>query len=325
MAVVTDFTVGAGRHKAPKRRAKYASANKRGGPKVVYFNKRDATPEKVVRALKRNGVVIIRKLASAKVVDRVAADLKPYLDKTPFGEGEYMGMRTKRTSSLVAKSNTAGETFAVHPLILKVVDAMLLDRCQNYRLATTHCVSIGKGESLQPLHRDDSIYPLTHPGPESVITTFWAFNDFTEENGATQVVPGSHKWDDRRRPKRSEVCQAVMPKGSVVIFLGSTFHGGAENFTDEYRTGMILGYSLGWLRAEENQYLACPPALAKNCSEKLQRLTGYNLHPPYLGWYETNDPHVLLEGKRGNVMQARELYLEDDNTMSQRPKGIKRS
>ena len=152
MAVVTESTVGAYRHDAPKRRATYAPPGKRGGPKVAYFGKKDATPEKIVRALKRNGVVIIRKLASTKVMDRIAADLKPYLDKTPYGEGEYMGVRTKRTSSLVAKSATIGEKLAVHPLILKVVDAMLLDRCQNYRLATTHCVSIGKGETLQPLH-----------------------------------------------------------------------------------------------------------------------------------------------------------------------------
>ena len=325
MAIASETAVRAYRHKAPKRRASYAPTNKRGGPKVVYFDKKDATPEKIVRALKRNGVVIIRKLASAMVMNRVAADLKPYLDKTPFGEGEYMGVRTKRTSSLVAKSATIGEKLAIHPLILKVVDAMLLDRCQNYRLATTHCVSISKGETLQPLHRDDSIYPLTHPGPESVISTVWAVSEFSEENGATQVVPGSHKWNDRRVPKRSEVYQAVMPKGSVAIYLGSVYHGGAENFTDNYRTGMVLGYSLGWLRSEENQYLACPPAVAKNFSEKLQRLIGYNLHPPYLGWYETNDPHVLLEGKTGKVMQARELYVEGDTGKTQQPVGIKRS
>lgn len=267
MAVVTDTTVDAHQHKAPKRRAKYAPSSKRGGPRVVYFDKKDATPEKIVYALKRNGVVIIRKLVPGKAMDQVAADLRPYLDKTPFGEGEYMGVRTKRTSSLVAKSKTVGEKLAIHPLILKTVDAMLLDRCQNYRLATTHCVSIAKGESLQPLHRDDSIYPMKHPGPESVVSTVWAITDFTKENGATQVVPGSHKWNDRRVPRRSEVHQAVMPKGSVVIYLGSIYHGGAENFTDDYRTGMVLGYSLGWLRSEENQYLACPPPVAKHFSE----------------------------------------------------------
>jgi ectoine hydroxylase-related dioxygenase (phytanoyl-CoA dioxygenase family) len=312
-------------HVAPKRRAKYAPKQGRGVPKMIYFDKKDASVEKIVRALRRNSCCIVRNLVSNKVMDQVMGELQPYLDKTPHGEGEFVGMRTRRACSLVAKSKTLGEKLAIHPLVLEVMDKMLLDRCHNYTLATTTAVSIGKGESLQPLHRDDSIYPFKHPSPESVITTIWAGTDMTEESGATQAVPGSHRWDDRRLPKRGEVIQAVMPKGSVIFYMGSMYHGGAENFTDGYRTGIILGYSMGWLRQEENQYLACPPKVAKKFPEKLQRLIGYNLHPPFLGWYETNDPHVLLEGATAKTMAAAEMVAEGDTGKNLRSGRIKRT
>jgi ectoine hydroxylase-related dioxygenase (phytanoyl-CoA dioxygenase family) len=266
----------------------------------------------------------VRNLVSINVMNRVMGELQPYLDKTPHGRGEFVGLRTKRASGLATKSKTLGEKMAVHPLVLGVIDKMLLDHCHNYRLATTTAVSISEGESLQVLHRDDSLYPFRHPGPETVITTIWAGTDMTEENGATQVVPGSHKWDDRRAPKRGEVIQAVMPKGSAIFYMGSMYHGGAENFTDDYRTGIILGYSLGWLRQEENQYLACPPRVAKHLSQKLQRLIGYNLHPPMLGWYEYNDPRMLLEGKASNTMAATDIVNEAEPGKSPRSGRIKR-
>ena len=325
MAVISEVAVQVDQHKAPKRRAKYAPAKGRGVPKMIYFDKKDATVDKIVRALQRNSCCIVRNLVSNKVMDQVMGELQPYLDETPHGEGEFVGLRTKRTSGLVAKSKTLGEKMAIHPLVLGVTDKMLLDRCHNYTLATTQVVSIGKGESLQSLHRDDAVYPFKHPSPETVITTIWAGTDMTEENGATQAVPGSHKWDDRRRPKRREIVQAVMPKGSAIFYMGSMYHGGAENFTDDYRSAIILGYSMGWLRQEENQYLVCPPDFARKLPEKLQRLIGYGLHPPFLGWYEMNDPHVLLEGKDSKIMAATEQHAEGDDSMSLQVVRIKRT
>jgi len=315
MAIISEVAVQVDQPKVPKRRAKYAPKQGRGVPKMIYFDKKDASVDRIVRALRRNSCCIVRNLVSNKVMDQVMGEIQPYLSKTPHGEGEFVGLRTKRTSGLVAKSKTLGEKMAVHPLVLGVMDKMLLDRCHNYTLATTQVVSIGKGESLQPLHRDDSVYPFTHPSPESVITTIWAGTDMTEENGATQAVLGSHKWDDRRRPKRREIVQAVMPKGSAIFYMGSMYHGGAENFTDDYRSAIILGYSMGWLRQEENQYLVCPPDLARKLPEKLQRLIGYGLHPPFLGWYEMNDPHVLLEGKGAKVMAATDQEAEGDHAL----------
>ena len=291
-----------------QRRATYAKKGKKGGARMIYFEKDEATVEKIVRALRSNSCCIVKNLVSPKTMDKAAAELRPYLNKTPTGSGDFVGVQTKRTSSLIAKSKTIGEKLAIHPLILEVMDKMLLGRCHSYHLSPTQCVSIGPSETLQPMHRDDAIYPFKHPGDPSVITAIWAVTDFTEENGATQAVPGSHKWNDKRMPKRGEIVQAVMPKGSVIIYDGAMYHGGAQNFTqDEWRTGFILGYALGWLRQEENQYLAVPPKLAKKLPEKLQKLIGYQLHPPFLGWYEMNDPIELVKGSASLTMSAGEL------------------
>ena len=301
-----------------RRRAKYAAKNVKGGPGMIYFEKNEATADKIVRALKRNSCCIVKNLVSTRTMDKIMGELGPYLEATPCGSGDFVGTHTKRTSSLIAKSKTIGKKLAINPLVLEIMDKMLLARCHHYTLATTQCVSIGAEETLQPLHRDDSIYPFKHPSEPSVVTTIWAATDFTVENGATQAVPGSHKWNDRRVAKRGDVVQAVMPKGSCIFFDGAMYHGGAENFTDGWRSALILGYSLGWLRQEENQYLVAPPELAKKLSEKLQRLIGYQLHPPFLGWYEMNDPIRLLKGEASQTMSAADITESADSAKTLR-------
>jgi ectoine hydroxylase-related dioxygenase (phytanoyl-CoA dioxygenase family) len=145
----------------------------------------------------------------------------------------------------------------------------------------------------------------------------WAITDFTKENGATQTVLGSHRWPDGREPgEGDEVVQAVMPPGSVFLNLGSTYHGGGANrSSDTRRTGMLLGYSLGWLRQEDNQYLAVLREVAAKMPEQLQRLLGYALHPPYLGQYELQDPKVVLEGEGERT--TRDLLQEDSSNIAQ--------
>ena len=297
----------------PRKRPRYAPKNQRGAPRMIYFDKDEATADKIMRALRRNGCCIVKNLVPARIIDKVMGELNPYLEKTPKGSGDFVGFHTRRTSGIVAKSPTAGEQLAMHPLVLEVVDKLLLDRCQHYHLSPTQIVSIGPGETLQPLHRDDAIYPFKHPSKPSVVTTIWAMTDFTEENGATQCTPGSHKWDDKRVPKRHDVVQAVMPKGSCFFYDGAIYHGGAENYTREWRSGIILGYALGWLRQEENQFLVAPPEVAKKLPEKLQKLIGYQLHAPYLGWYEMNDPILLLKDQASATMSASDLTEANDS------------
>jgi len=272
---------------------------------VISVN-RNTPIDEVMAILARDGAVVYENLVDDDVIDQVAAELEPYLVRAFDGEGDFWGYKTKRVASLVAKSRTYGTHLAACPEILAVMDKLLLPYCARYHLHVTQAVRIGPGEGRQIIHRDDALMPFRHPGPQCLCNTMWALTDFTVENGATNVILGSHLWDDDTVPDGSEdIAYAVMPKGSCLIYLGSVFHGGGENTTeDTYRTGMITGYSLGWLRQEENQYLAVPPEVAKDLPENVQHLIGYHLHANFLGWVEGHDPHVVLEDRYADVMPA---------------------
>ena len=246
---------------------------------------RDTSADEAMAILWEDGGVVYENLVDEAVIHQVRAELDPYLERAYNGEGEFWGYKTKRVSSLIAKSKTYGEELATNPVILAVMDQILLPHCARYHLHVTQAVAIGPGEGQQIIHRDDGLMPFRHPGPQSVCNTMWALTDFTEENGATNVILGSQDWDDDTYPdENSEITHAVMPKGSCMIYLGSVFHGGGKNVTDnEYRVGMITGYSLGWLRQEENQYLAVPPEIAQQYDPVIRRLLGYTKHGDSLG------------------------------------------
>lgn len=267
---------------------------------------RHASADEAMAILEEDGAVIYRQVVDDEAIDRVNAELEPYLSRAYYGEGEFWGDKTKRVSSLVAKSKSYGEELATCPQILGVMDRLLLPRCERYQLHVTQAVRIGPGQGLQIIHRDDALMPFRHPGPQCLCNTMWALTDFTYENGATNVVLGSHVWDDDTYPDDDTPrAYAVMPRGSCLIYLGSVYHGGGRNNTeDEWRTGAITGYSLGWLRQEENQYLAVPPAVAKDLREDVQHLIGYHLHDFFLGWVEGHDPHIVLEDRYSDVMPA---------------------
>jgi len=248
--------------------------------------------------LKADGCVIIRDLIDHGVIDGLLADMAPYLAKKPKGEGNFAGFETKRLHSLFTKSDRVGD-FVTNDNILSVMDLALGPYCDNYQISSNSITAIGPGESVQPLHRDDLLYPLAHPSKRNACcTAFWALTDFTAENGATRAVPGSHLWDDERKPREDETVQAVMSKGSACIFLGATYHGGGANATNnQWRIGMFSGYLLGWLRQEQNFYMAVPPEIAREMPEKLARLLGYAIHKPFLGWVQDiQDPWDVLQG-----------------------------
>ena len=267
---------------------------------------RNTSADEAMTLLERDGAVIYRNVVDDDVIDRVSEELEPFLKRAFDGEGDFWGYKTKRVASLIAKSRTYGTNLAACPQILAVMDKLLLPYCERYQLHVTQAVRISPGEGRQIVHRDDALVPFRHPGPQSLCNTMWSLSDFTVENGATNVILGSHKWDDDTVPDGTEeISYAVMPKGSCLIYLGSVFHGGGQNLTEnEYRTGMITGYSLGWLRQEENQYLAVPPDVAKTLPENIQHLIGYCLHGNFLGWVEGHDPHVVLEDRFADVMPA---------------------
>jgi ectoine hydroxylase-related dioxygenase (phytanoyl-CoA dioxygenase family) len=127
----------------------------------------------------------------------------------------------------------------------------------------------------------------------------WAMTDFTEENGATRVIPGSHRWEDKLRPGIDQTVAAVMPKGSVFVYVGSVYHGGGANNSDAHRLGVNIGYTLSWLRQEENQYLACPAEIARELPDDLAKLIGYRRGAYALGYFgDLQDPMEALHPER---------------------------
>ena len=254
-----------------------------------------ASAEQVEAALLRDGVVIIDRLNREDFVERILDEVSPWFNRTQTAEGEWLGFRTRRLHGLLAKSAAIREN-VLNPLILAVMDRVLGPWCDKYQMGSCSISSIGPGETAQELHRDDLMYPFSHP-MERVphVTTFWALHDFTEENGATRIITGSHRWDDERAPNPEETVPAEMKKGSVLITLGATYHGGGDNTSkDEWRHAMYTSYNLGWLKQEEAQFLVNPPEVARHYPERLQRLLGYQMHQPFLGWVDLQDPVVVL-------------------------------
>lgn len=254
----------------------------------------DIETEAVIAALRRDGATIIRNEISDDVADRIRAELRPQWDQQGrMDESDFNGYTTLRASGVLRWSPSSVEVVA-HPRVLEVCDAILLDYCINYRIGSLTAIEILPGESDQVLHTDDGIYPVRLPGMQLQVSAMWALDDFTEENGATRVVPGSHLTTNVNRYHTADnefadqVVQAVMPKGSVLFYMGTTWHGGGANRTDRSRAGLINTYALGWLRQEENQYLNVPREIAEGYPKRIQQLMGYQMHRS-LGAYQYED------------------------------------
>ena len=248
----------------------------------------------VSTALDESGCAIVENLADDETIDALAANLEPAFDARWIGVDDFAGFKTKRVSGLMALS-AAARDMAINPLVLGAAETLLLPHCDAIQLHVTHTIAIGPGEKSQMIHRDDGIWYVPDPKPPMALHCMWAVTDFTAENGGTQMVPGSHLWPADREPEASEIISTVMPRGSVAFYSGATRHGGGANNSNGPRIGALIGYLLGWLRQEENQYLTVPPNLARTFPEKLQRLIGYNMHGGHLGWIDHGDPHRVLE------------------------------
>ena len=258
----------------------------------------DTPIEEILQILDDDAGLIIDNFLDEDGLERIKSDLKPYLNVTKNGQDEFTGYKTKRVGALMARSKTC-QDLALDLFINQMADSFLGPHCESYQLHFTSAIQIGPGESSQILHRDRGVWGGYIPRKiETQFSTVWAINDFTKENGATQVVPGSHKWHKDRQPLPEEIAYAEMQAGSVFIYTGSVLHGGGTNNTDEPRLGVFLHYAPSWLRQEENQYLSCPPEVAKDFSPELRSLIGYSKGGYVLGFF--TDPEDK-EGKLESV------------------------
>ena len=243
----------------------------------------------VADRLLSDGYVIVHGALSPDAAAAARADLIRALEETPTGRNSFEGFATRRVYALFAKTRTF-DAAAVDPLLLGVLDRVLV----HYQLSAPVGIQIGPGEKAQGLHCDESVYPLPRPHPPVVVNTIWPLDDFTEQNGATRLIPGSHLWPPGRTPEGEDTVAAVMPVGSAMFYLGNLWHGGGANRTETPRLGVILEYVASWLRPQENHCLAVPRDVARDLPERLQELLGYNIYPPFLGYVDGSHPRKVL-------------------------------
>jgi ectoine hydroxylase-related dioxygenase (phytanoyl-CoA dioxygenase family) len=252
--------------------------------------KSSAPPAEVVAALERDGCVVVTGVIDAAVREAIARELAPHLESSDAGQtlnekyardggpSDFYPGNTKRVTALVAKSATF-RSFVTHPLMLAACDALLQPHCATYQVHATAALVVGPGATVQVLHREEDPFKfIPAPRPNLVLASMWAISDFTEANGGTHLVPGSHRWPAGRVARDGEVAAAEMPAGSVLMWMGATLHGAGANRSDQWRFGVFLSYSLGWLRQEENQYVDVPPELARSLPRQLRALVGYKMH-----------------------------------------------
>lgn len=250
----------------------------------------NATTEEILAAMDDAGAVIIRDLISTEAVQQMVDEVMPFINKTPMGGDDFAGRLTQRTGALVARTPTCRDLI-LNGTVLDAARKFLAPFTDRIILHLTQTIHINPGNPAQPLHRDRLAWGTYIPREiEPQFNTIWALTDFTEENGATRAVPGSHKWDWDQRADAEEIIQAEMTAGSVLIYSGSILHSGGENRSDNARLGLNLTYTLGWLRQEENQYLSCPPHIARDLDPELQELLGYTQGAYALGYF--SDPEA---------------------------------
>lgn len=267
-----------------------------------------ADPQQVAAILERDGACIVDRLASAEVIDRLTAELSPYIEATRVGGEDFSGRATRRTGGLIGRSETVRD-LVQDPLVLGTVKRVL-HKAKNFQIHLTQVIAIGPGESDQSIHRDQwafDFFPFPK-GYEVQCNTIWAMTDFTEHNGATRVVPGSNHAEDRLQFKLEESEPAEMERGSVLFYTGSVYHGGGPNRSDAVRMGLNLTYNVAWLRQEENQYLSVPHEVAKTLDEPLLRLMGYAQGAYALGYIDDlRDP---IEAVRPELSKTRSGFGE---------------
>ena len=269
------------------------------------------TTDEVIAVIERDGGVIISDYVSQDTLDSIRTEIRVPLDAVGFGQDDFSGNRTRRLGAVFKHTKHATEVVlephfqAAARHFLEVPTSCYfgddsVEMVANMQVGVTQIIEIYPGEGAQPLHRDDAIWQWQHPegGRQARVQVMLAVTDFSAENGGTLVIPGSHKWGDSRAPKREEAIPTEMKAGSALIFIGGTYHAGGTNPTETPRTGLTLTLDIGWLRQEENHYLALPGELVKEFPEEVQRLLGWGVCPPFLGWIEIDglmsDPNILL-------------------------------
>jgi ectoine hydroxylase-related dioxygenase (phytanoyl-CoA dioxygenase family) len=260
----------------------------------------------------RDGYLVFPSVLSAAEVQDLRAALQPHIEANISGRNDFEGMRTNRVYAMLAKSPVFAQ-LAIHPLPLAFAEAELGRECL---LSACLAINIHPGETVQPWHYDDSHYRLPRPRASLGVSAFWTIDETTEENGATEILPGSHMWPEQNLPggntmatfadvrqrdqdddpgARADAVKAIMPAGSLMIAKGTLWHRGGANRSGKPRMIITPQYCPGWTRQLENMAIAVPPDIAITLPERARELIGYSIHPPFMGYVDGMHPARALQ------------------------------
>lgn len=261
----------------------------------------DATRKAHLGRIEREGYTILQGVIEPELLDGLAADLERLERELEIGpsRNEFEGTRTVRVYNLL-RHGERFERIPVHPEVLPIVEGVLDPGCL---ISSLSSIAIGPGETPQPIHADDQLIPLGKPHAPVVCNTMWALTDFTEANGATRIVPRSHVAD--HSPAYGQPYDSIaaeMPRGSVLVWHGSLWHGGGANRSDARRVGIAMNYCAGYIRQQENQQLGLPRDRVARFSPRLQELVGYGVYHHLIGHIEKRSPAELLDASGDHRM-----------------------
>jgi ectoine hydroxylase-related dioxygenase (phytanoyl-CoA dioxygenase family) len=256
----------------------------------------DAGLAKALHEIDDQGYTILEDVVSEPFMDVVSEELlriEKVQDISP-SSNDFEGEKTLRIYNLLAYGAPFSE-IPIHPALLPVIEGVLDEGCL---ISSVSSISIGSGETPQPIHADDQVIALKRPHAPVVCNSMWALTDFTEANGATRIVPGSHRDPNWPEYGSKEIVSipAEMKRGSILIWTGSLWHGGGANQTAERRVGVAMNYCAGFVRQQENQQLGVPRSVAAEFPERLQRMLGYGVYRNLIGHINKRDPRELLGG-----------------------------
>lgn len=257
------------------------------------------------KAYQADGYVVLEGLLSGAELSQVRDELARLFTGGPSGRNDFEGTQTQRIYTLVGRGKTF-ERLVEHPAILSIVDELLLP---NYLLTASQAIAIAPGETPQPAHTDDSFYIVPRPRPAISVSTMWAIDDFTVDNGATEMIVGSHRWSDDEllnmyvgddkvtlAPEyQPDLRPLVMPAGSCAVFAGTLVHRGGQNRSPGVRTAISNQYCEPWARPQENFFLSIPKKKVRQMSPRLQSMLGYSVHPPFMGQVTARHPRKVLD------------------------------
>lgn len=254
----------------------------------------NALSDRHAAILDRDGWCILKGVIEPGLLGALEHDLEPAFTATPLCEGPFYGARTRRFGALLGRSPHAVQ-LVMHPLVLQVVEQILLPWCERIALNLTQAIEIHPGALPQLPHRDQDMWQGPKGSVEYLVNVMWPLVPFTGRNGGTRLWTGSHLDQDVAFLPEEDAIVPQVGVGDALLFLGSTLHGGGGNHSDKPRRGIIVSYSLGWLKPFELQWLVYPPSVARHFPPELASLVGYAQHRPNLGNIEGQCPSVLLQ------------------------------